>query len=169
MEWRVCPRFPDYEVSDAGGMRRCKPGMRDRPFGGELKANASKNGYRTFSLCVNAKNYTVCAYRMVAEAFLGPPPFKGASVCHNDGTKVNDSLTNLRWDSHAGNMADKAGHGVENIGVRNAGAKLNDEAVEVIRARVRYGEMQKHLAVEFGIAHSTISKIVHRRLWKHVA
>ncbi len=47
-------------------------------------------------------------------------------------------------------------------------AKLSDERVCSIRARSAAGERHYLLAKEFGISDTEISRIVHRRCWKHV-
>ena len=48
-------------------------------------------------------------------------------------------------------------------------SKLTDEKVRVIRARHGDGERQVDLMREFGISASTMSQVVARKTWKHVA
>ena len=42
--------------------------------------------------------------------FVGEPP-KGYVVCHNDGNPFNNSLGNLRYDTHLENTIDQFRHG----------------------------------------------------------
>jgi HNH endonuclease len=43
-------------------------------------------------------------HRLVAEAFLGPPPFDGAVVMHIDENAANNRPSNLRWGSQKENL-----------------------------------------------------------------
>lgn len=54
-------------------------------------------------------------------------------------------------------------------GERTHNSTLTDDAVRAIRRRVADGETQRSLAEEFGVHSATISKIVHRERWGHVA
>ena len=54
-------------------------------------------------------------------------------------------------------------------GESHGGAKLTEEKVIEIRRRHGDGEAVKALAAEFGVSSSTVSNIIARRIWKHVA
>lgn len=99
MLWKEVPGFLDYEVSEHGDLRhgqtRLKP---ERTCG---------NGRKRFSLSKEGRVFRFKAAQLVALAFVGPRPFRKAEACHNDGFEHNDHYSNLRWDTHAGNMADK--------------------------------------------------------------
>lgn len=49
-------------------------------------------------------------HRLVLETFVGPRP-EGAEACHNNGDKLDNRLTNLRWDTPGANARDKLAHG----------------------------------------------------------
>lgn len=55
--------------------------------------NALSNGYRIVKR--NGKQYAV--HRLVAEAFLGPPPSESSTVDHINQDKLDNRLSNLRW------------------------------------------------------------------------
>jgi hypothetical protein len=70
---------------------------------------------------------------------------------------------------------DKAKHNValarrflDPRGRGNGCAKLSDDAVREIRSRNTAGETQTSLAVEFGVARSTVTWVVRGGTWKHV-
>jgi transcriptional regulator with XRE-family HTH domain len=44
--------------------------------------------------------------------------------------------------------------------------KLTEEQILDIRTRV--GQTQKEIAEEFGVDHTTIYKIIHRKRWTHI-
>lgn len=64
------------------------------------------------------RNNSTRVHRIVAEAFLGPPPFPAAEVCHGDGNRHNNCASNLRWDTRSNNHRDKVKHGTHNWGNR---------------------------------------------------
>lgn len=49
------------------------------------------------------------------------------------------------------------------------GSKVNEGQVREIRERAAGGETMLALSREFGLTHSAVQAIVHRRSWKHVA
>jgi hypothetical protein len=53
-------------------------------------------------------------------------------------------------------------------GVDHHRAKLTDDIVRHIRARITAGEVQKHVALELGIPSVTVNHIVRRRTWRHI-
>ena len=50
-------------------------------------------------------------HRLVALAFIGPPPSPKHEVCHNDGNPANNAVGNLRWDTRSENVLDQVRHG----------------------------------------------------------
>ncbi|AXV72811.1 hypothetical protein CJO75_01120 [Ralstonia solanacearum] len=56
-------------------------------------------------------------HRLVALTFLGPPPSRQHEVAHNDGNRANNIVTNLRWATHAENVADTFRHGTAKVPV----------------------------------------------------
>jgi len=99
--WLQVPDFPNYEVSDMGRLRR---GLR------ELRGYPSKRGHVDTSLRRGGKTYRRYMHVLVLTAFVGPRPI-GLEGCHADGNPSNNRLTNLRWDTHKGNMEDAVHHG----------------------------------------------------------
>lgn len=54
------------------------------------------------------------------------------------------------------------------VGAKNHRAKLTDAAVVEIKRRLANGERGRHLAAEFGVKESAISRIKTDKRWKHV-
>lgn len=111
-EWRAIPEWAGiYEASDLGQVRSLprlvahyKGGMRQLP-GCVLKQVVSDSGYANVNLSRDNKPRRQFVHRLVAYAFLGPKP-DGMEICHGDGDRLNNALSNLRWDSHSANMMD---------------------------------------------------------------
>ena len=164
MQWKKSDLFPNYEISEFGDVRRCEPDKFGNLVGYQM-TSCLKAGYRRFALNRDKKQYHVKASRLVAEAFIGPKPFEGACVCHNDGKKENDHFSNLRWDTHAGNMADKAVHGTgRNI---PGPAKLVKDQVIEIKKLLSVGYTRRDLATRFDISYHAIRYIDLGKCWKN--
>ena len=180
MEWRDVKGWEGaYQVSDAGDVRSV-----DRRFpvvnrfgntenrlhrGKELRAGKAKNGYKMVSLTLPGRK-RLCAYvhHLVAEAFLGPKP-EGAEVCHNDGTRDNNEVGNLRYDSRSANALDRHAHGTMNQarGEQHYFAKLSERDVRCIRDNVACASVGD-MASRFGVHRTTIGNVVQRKSWCHL-
>lgn len=170
MQWKVIPSYPVYEVSEYGDVRR---------LGSAVLRRSSKNvgGYKCFGLWQKGRGKTVPASHLVIEAFIGPKPFPGANCCHNDGDRLNDHYSNLRWDTVRGNALDRVKHAVlygrgTGGGIRGEGnhqAKLKPDDVIEIRRLKAAGVKQTVISSQFNVAMSVISDILNRKLWAHVS
>lgn len=102
-----------YEVSDEGRVRsltridhlgRCFKGRILKP------GRRGDDGRTHVMLSGDGRQVTRNVATLVALAFLGPRE-PGTEVCHNDGDPGNSMLSNLRYDTHGGNMQDMRLHG----------------------------------------------------------
>lgn len=131
-----------------------------------LTQRLSNSGYLYVNLSRSNKTTNVFVHTLVLEAFAGTRP-PGMEACHNDGNRLNNSIHNLRWATHAENQADQKMHGTALMGARNPQARLNYEAVSDIRSRYAAGGvLQRELAAEFGVDQATIGRVVRGELWK---
>lgn len=168
VEWRPVPDYPAYEVSNDGRIRRAVDGHATWR-GRELTPSPMPRwGYLTVSLHKDGKQSLGKIHRLVALAFLGPPPSDRHHVAHFDGDKTNNILSNLRWASPAENEADKQRHGRRRFGEKHPGAKLSENDVRMIRALCAGGERQRDVAARYGVCQSTVGYIVRREHWGHV-
>lgn len=123
-----------YEVSDFGRVRsveRC--GIHGREGNHVFPSRilnpiANQKGYSVVNFTDNATPGTTrrraqrLVHQLVLEAFVGPRP-DGFDSCHNNGNKADARLKNLRWDTRAGNFADKKLHGTSQTGARNGNSR----------------------------------------------
>lgn len=114
------------------------------------------NGY----LFVNLRGKKYRVHRLVMATFVGPCP-EGHQVCHYDGNRQNNSLSNLRYDTSKANAADKRRHGRQP-------SKLTPEAVTFARNAVSRGESAAWVASLLNVDPVTVRKAVNRRTWEHV-
>lgn len=162
MQWKIAEDFPLFEVSEYGNVREVKTGRIIEPY-------YCSGRPQVYLKAATGKAKAVFSHRLVAFAFIGPKPFDGAEVCHNDGSKLNNHYSNLRWDSRRNNNIDKIRHGTSNPGEANPSAKLTASKVMEIRRMVAEGETVARIGAQFGIAGSTVSRIANRQKWRHIA
>lgn len=101
-------------------------------------------------------------HSLVMETFIGPRPDK-CVVAHNDGNPKNPQLANLRYDTVAGNVADKKAHGTHTCGETHSRAKLTQEEVDEIRSIT--GIPQSQIAARYGITQPHVSALRTGRRW----
>lgn len=170
--WKPVPYTPfesAYEISDLGRVRPVKPSRYSKNRTKVLAALPSPRGYLHVSLYAGGRHKTASIHRMVAEAFLGPPPFSGALVCHKNDVKTDNRACNLEWGTNQSNAATREAIGKSSRGVGNGRALLTEDDVRAIRTLYDAGgTTQQALAERFGVDQTIISKVVRRVSWKHV-
>jgi hypothetical protein len=167
--WRAIPGYEGrYEASDLGRVRslrikhRYTDEPRDVPFVLRLRADR-KTGY--LRVCLGEYNKHSVA-RLVLSAFVGPCP-PGMQVAHQDGSRTNNAISNLRWMTCGDNNLQKRQHGTAAAGERNKMHKLTTAAVREIRQRART-ETPTELARRFGVSPSAVSLVIKRQTWTHL-
>lgn len=94
-------------------------------------------------------------------------------VCHHCDTPACIRPDHLFLGTHTDNALDMVRKGRMNTvntarGERHWGAKLTAEDIIAIRAEYAAGAYQYVIADKYGIAQTTVSRIVRRLEWKHV-
>lgn len=151
-----------YEVSDRGRVlshHKSKPRI--------LKPATKAYGRQQLSLYRDGSCESRNVHRLVLHAFVGPCPDE-MEGCHNNGNAADNRLTNLRWDTHENNLADKPLHDTDNRGAKHWAAKLEPKDVRRMRALRRKGLKLTELAKVFDVSPSTVGAIVRRKRWKHI-
>lgn len=154
-----------YQVSNFGRIKRIKR-ARGAKFGGILSQHTDpKSLERKVVLSKNSKTKVHRVHRLVAFAFLGPPPTDIHIVAHNDGNASNNRLTNLRWATRSENSFDQVLHGT-NVGkYHGRKSALSAEKVTAILLDKRSHE---DVAKDFNISPNTVGQIRRRETHKHV-
>lgn len=168
-EWRAIPGYEGrYEVSSCGRVKSLPRTTSDnRKISGRLMRQAPREGYPSVCLYKDDGGSMALVHSLVLRAFVGPRP-TGMQACHNDGSRNNNRLENLRWDSPAGNNADKARHGTSNRGSAHNMAKLSADDIHWMRRGDIHGLRQSDLAERFGVTAGHISDIARGRAWAHL-
>lgn len=175
MEWRSCPRFPNFDVSEWGDVRRAVS-VHGGNAGERLRGYVDGDGYLRYALTnADGKKEAVPVHRLVADAFIGPAPSSRHEVAHNNGSRVCAHFSELRWATRLENHHDIQVHGTSPcVGERSPKAKLT--AQDVVRIRREYRAIKNRevnrrvsdLAKEYGLHHATVCNIARGKSWSHI-
>jgi len=145
-----------YQVSSLGRVRSWK---RKLKFWIYLKPREVKKGYVLAALYVDGVAYNHSIHSLVMEAFVGPRP-SGMCINHKNGDKKDNRPENLEYVTPSQNSV----HALYVLGIKpqsgfnHGNAKLTDEQLLRIRARVLDGDRVVDLAKEFGTSISTVKR-----------
>lgn len=151
-----------YEVSNLGRIKCVSRTSNYKP--GHIKALFSyATGYVKTCLSVSGKRKSFHVHRLVAKAFLGPPP-PGYQCAHLDGNPRNNRLENLRWVTRSENERHKIAHKTQLCGMRNHNCKTSFLEVVAIRELCASGKIsQKTIAACFGVSRQNVSDLYLRK------
>jgi len=165
---RPIPEFPNYGVRPNGEVWRIARDLHSRGHLGRMKFSHSTQGYANVTLYADGRRVSKLVHILVARAFLGPCP-EGMEVSHSDNNKMNPALSNLSYVTHAENEQHKVRCGRGTVGEQHPWSRLTDEKVREIRSLHAGGARPTDISVRFGVHIGTISDVVHRKTWRHVA
>lgn len=162
--WKSHPDCFDYEVSQFGQVRRVVQSYRGKPVPYLLGQRSGNSGYLFVSLTLGGKPRNVSVSRLVLRTFVGDPPSSKHHAAHNDGNKLNNILTNLRWASPSENQGDKREHGTA-----FRPRFLTED--QVISMRREYADLDvsfRDIARKYGVSVPTAHGVVVGRYWPHL-
>lgn len=132
-----------------------------------LSTKTNGNDYPGCNLSKAGKKKMHRVHRIVMRAFVGECP-DGQEVLHLDSDKGNSELSNLRYGTHACNMAFKAEDGTDQSGEEHYKAGFSDAEIIEIRKMYDTGVSAIKIAKVFGCKDGTISAITSNATWKHL-
>ncbi len=171
-QWKLIDGFEDYEVSNLGRIKSYKNNEENI-----LSLNFNNTGYG-YATLYGDDRVQFRIHRLVAEAFI-PNPNNKPQVNHLDGDKTNNRVDNLEWCTHKENIK----HAIENglfkgflnldghimRGELHKDTKFSKEDVLYIRDLYKNTDINQYeIADLYGVAQSTIERIVNRKNWKHI-
>lgn len=160
---RVVPDFPGLVIASDGRIQG--------PSGKWLKTRSDKDGYQYFSgprKSTSHRQETLFVHVVVCTAFHGPRPSPEYQAAHNNGVNRDNHPGNLRWATVRENHADKVLHGTALLGSRNHKSKLTGDDVQEIRRLRSSGVARREVADRYGVAESTVTRIVQGKIWGHL-
>jgi hypothetical protein len=110
------------------------------------------------------------AHRVMCEKAHGPPPTPEHEAAHSCGKGHLGCVHpgHVSWKTHQQNIDDKEVHGTMLRGEQIYCAKLTETQVRDIR-RLANVASRRDLADRYGVVPGTITKVIKRALWRHVA
>ena len=132
---------------------------------------ASPQGYGRLRVG-DHRSRLVMAHRASWEIHIGPVP-DGLLVCHHCDNPPCTNPSHLFLGTDADNCADmwakgRANHNNPARGEHAGGSKLTEQDVLTIRDLSKLGEPQSKIGARYGVAQSTVSKIVLGYRWSHI-
>jgi hypothetical protein len=165
--WKTLKENDSFEISVDGEIRNAKTKMiKSLRLGarGYLRVTLYKIGDRANDKERRGKTYDI--HRLMATNFIDNNENKPV-VNHIDGNKLNNKVSNIEWCTVSENTqhAFDNGLGKPSKGESNGMAKISADDVRFIRQSTL---KQKELGNMFGIQQTVVSRIIHRKLWKHI-
>jgi len=146
-------------------------GVRRVSTGRILKQSLDGTGRPQVTLCLRGKQTHFLVSHLVADAFLPPKSSTDQVLRHLNDNPTDNRVENLAWGTYSDNAMDAFRNGKRHSprGTANGRAKLTKADVLEIRRLYATGKFtQRELALKFGVLPSVISKIVLRKIWKHI-
>jgi predicted XRE-type DNA-binding protein len=169
------PNFPGYFADTDGNIwTGIKIGRRTRTNTGapirKLKPGLDNYGYLIVRLYYEKKPRTRTVHQLILETFIGPRP-SGMECCHKKGIKLDNRLSQLRWDTRSNNAKDRFKHGTmpNQKGEKNNHATLNSSQVIEIKRLLKEKQLnQREISEMFNVTQATISCIKTGKTWTHI-
>lgn len=169
--------YPDYFITEKGEVISVfilGSNKRRKDFNNprKLKPILPPTGYPMVSVWNGEKPICVYVHILVLEAFIGPRPSPKSYALHQDGSRDNNHIDNLRWGSQKENVSDSKQHGTfsppprtQAKGEQNGQSKLKEVDIPEIRNLFASGITQREIAELFGVKPATISSIIRKGSW----
>jgi len=157
-EWREVEKFPEYQVSNLGRVRR----ITYKTF------YLNDWNYPVVELFQKSKKKMVLLHRLVAKAFV-PNPDDLPEVNHKDGNKQNFLPENLEWMTRTENRRHAARTGLHVVGrgEKSSFHKLTDDKVKQIHELA--GKMKQiEIAKIVGVSQFAVGCVVRGQTWSHI-
>lgn len=139
--WKFIPGYDSYEVSNLGRVKSYK-GKNPK-----ILKPGNTEGYNFVSPVNNeGKTITKGIHQLVALAFIGPNP-DNLDVCHIDDNKLNNSPSNLKYETRA-----------KNIQEYHCKNKSETQLIKTMYATGKY--TLKEIGKVFGLSESGICRII---------
>jgi len=161
--WQQVPGMPKVEASSLGRIK----------YDGQIRGQHKRNTGRYY-LSVRVGNKSFLVHRLVCMAFHGEPPSEKHEVLHLDYQQSNNIPSNLKWGTHAENMAMDRGNNHAHKGEQNPNVKVTEEMVREIRAaydsKTSKNWGRRTLSRKYGISEMQCNRIAMRKSggWTHV-
>ena len=158
MKCKLIQGFPNYRVREDGVIESCYKFKTNIPpdVWREVKPVYDKScGYLIVTLCHEGVRKNKRVHRLIAESFI-PNPQNKAHVNHIDGNKLNNTITNLEWNTPKENT----NHSIK-LGFHNPSRLRNSAVIQICK------DSGKTIAEFFSIHEAERSTgVANQNIWK---
>ena len=162
--WVDFPEHPAYQVSNGGRVRRKinkNHPERNKPFV-YMKFDIDKDGYQ----CVRLSGRRWRVNRLVYKCFVGPL-VPGLVVCHVDGNKQNNEVSNLLQATQLENIQHKKQHGTWQSGENHPSASITNSKAKEVKAMLSARKYTlTEVAQELCVSRHVVADISRGRAWR---
>ncbi len=124
----------------------------------------NQDGYIAHGLLTEHGIIRRFAHQVIAEVFIGPCP-KGMEVLHKDGTRNNNSVSNLRYGTRKDNCEDTVRHGRSTKWEKQNTAKLKLADIPKIYDMFENGMHIQEIADQLNVQRTNIYFILIGHTW----
>lgn len=166
--WKSIKGYPNYEISNLGRIKRLPHYYRKQTL--IMKQQPGTFKYYRVQLSRDGKLKKFLVSRLVALHFLKNPK-NLPEVNHKNGDKSNNKVSNLEWCTTSENILHAFRTGLKYMtrGEKCSWSKLTKEQVLDIRLRWKLKMYNmREIADHFKINKTTVWKIIHRKIWRHI-
>lgn len=162
-QFKTITGFERYQVGEFGTIK-------SRCFHKErlMRLQLDGDGYLRVRLFRNNRGKTLKVHRLVALHWVeNPNPEIYDEVNHDDGDKLNNAKSNLKWTDRAGNNkhAFDTGLRLGMSGIDNPNCKLTLEQIKIIK-QLKKEKTQIEIASMFGVSRNMVNLIQNNHYWK---
>ena len=149
-QWKKIPieMLREYEVSSFGRIKSNKSNKL-------MTLLSWRSGHKYFGVWNSKKHFSISVSRMVLFAFVGKPKRK-QECSHLNGNPSDNRLVNLRWETHAENMARTIKHGTSIAGEKDPNCKWGRKLMLKVKKMIDRGERPKQVSYITGVPLSTV-------------
>lgn len=132
--------------------------------------SCSVYGYGRIGISFNGTDKIYHVTRIIFEIWHAKQLSNDLSICHHCDNPPCCNPTHLFHGTDYDNMHDciKKGRNIKAIGVDASQTKLSEDDVKTIRLLKKDGLTSRDLGTMFGVSHTNINAILHRKTWKHI-
>lgn len=164
--WKKIVDFPRYRISYQGEVFSCATkSKKQKLIWKKLSLSINSTGYKQTSFFKEKREYKMYVHKLVLEAYVSKRP-ENLVCCHNDGNKLNNHVSNLRWDTPKANTHDMYKHNTMLFGEKHPRSVLTEKLVLEIHDLKSKGANSSEIGLILNIKERTVATVLQGGNWK---